>query len=154
MGWGKLGSGGLGSGRLGSGKLGSGVIGIGKVGVGELGSGRLGSRELGSRELGSGVGVLDCDTDPPDPHRFSSCRSPLHFTLFSSNCPRIKSSLHQVCLRQFVMYPNISPYLPHTPTHFSTPSTLTPYTLSHIAPHFFMPPHISPYLLPHPHTSP
>ena len=35
--------------------------------------------------------------------------------------------------------------LPRSPTHFPTLSTLTPCTLSHIAPHFFTPPHL-PYL--------
>ena len=54
-------------------------------------------------------------------------------------------------------YPRISPYLPHTspltfPTHFSTPSTLTPYTL----PHFFNPllPVTSPTPLPSPTPHP
>ena len=39
--------------------------------------------KIGVKGVGVGVGVLDCDTNPPDPHRFPSGRPLLHFTFFS-----------------------------------------------------------------------
>ena len=137
-----------------------------------------------------GVGVLDCNTNSPDPHCLLSWQPLLHFTRFASNRPRVKSSSLQVVRVKFVRvklsctptsFPtsptpqHTFPHPPHSPSHYFTflhtphpslpsptpPTSLPsptprPNTLCHThpihsttrLPRFFTP-HISPYL---PHT--
>ena len=158
----------------------------GGAGVGEV-LGKVWKSVLG---LGSRIVTLN----PLTPNVFQAadtyCTSHvLRQIVFVSNRPCVKSSSRQVARVKFLhvklsctlpqhtsphpntlfhtpyTFPHICPYLPHTPTHFSTSPPTLPYTFPHLPPHLKTLshiPHSSPHIFPYlshtpthfPHTSP